>query len=203
MRATIPMQARKGRASYLGERSVGHQDPGATSTALILRALEAVVARRGLSHGTGPSGASRLTGRGRGPSPGPRAGTRGRSGDGSASTGGRPRLGLAQRALDAAPVEIEAIAARLWRSGRNAGGRDRRDRGLIARDPSLRPGGRQLIDERGVPAAAAILDACGGPRPDRSPRSTTPALPSGPTTSERGTAGGGILEGRRGGARGR
>ena len=44
MRATIPMQARKGRASYLGERSVGHQDPGATSTALIIRALEAAVA---------------------------------------------------------------------------------------------------------------------------------------------------------------
>jgi dihydroxyacetone kinase-like protein len=40
MRATIPMQARKGRASYLGERSIGHQDPGATSTALIVRALE-------------------------------------------------------------------------------------------------------------------------------------------------------------------
>lgn len=39
MRATIPMQARKGRASYLGERSVGHQDPGATSTHLILLAL--------------------------------------------------------------------------------------------------------------------------------------------------------------------
>jgi dihydroxyacetone kinase-like protein len=38
-RATTPMQARKGRASYLGERSVGHQDPGATSTALIIRAL--------------------------------------------------------------------------------------------------------------------------------------------------------------------
>jgi len=38
MRATIPMQARKGRASYLGERSIGHQDPGATSTALIMRA---------------------------------------------------------------------------------------------------------------------------------------------------------------------
>lgn len=33
--ATIPMLARKGRASYLGERSVGHQDPGATSTALL------------------------------------------------------------------------------------------------------------------------------------------------------------------------
>jgi phosphoenolpyruvate---glycerone phosphotransferase subunit DhaL len=42
--ATIPLQARKGRASYLGERSIGHQDPGATSTALILRALADVVA---------------------------------------------------------------------------------------------------------------------------------------------------------------
>ncbi|MEV0368705.1 dihydroxyacetone kinase subunit DhaL [Streptomyces sp. NPDC050636] len=39
MRATVPMQARKGRASYLGLRSIGHQDPGATSTAYIFRAL--------------------------------------------------------------------------------------------------------------------------------------------------------------------
>ncbi|MFE2475825.1 dihydroxyacetone kinase subunit DhaL [Streptomyces sp. NPDC059389] len=38
-RATVPMQARKGRASYLGERSIGHQDPGATSAALVLGAL--------------------------------------------------------------------------------------------------------------------------------------------------------------------
>jgi len=44
-RATLPLQARKGRASYLGERSIGHQDPGATSTALILRALEQTVSR--------------------------------------------------------------------------------------------------------------------------------------------------------------
>jgi dihydroxyacetone kinase-like protein len=36
--ATIPLVATKGRASYLGERSAGHQDPGATSTALILDA---------------------------------------------------------------------------------------------------------------------------------------------------------------------
>jgi dihydroxyacetone kinase-like protein len=36
--ATIEMRARKGRASYLGERSIGHQDPGATSAALLLRA---------------------------------------------------------------------------------------------------------------------------------------------------------------------
>jgi dihydroxyacetone kinase-like protein len=39
MRATIPLVARKGRASYLGERSAGHQDPGATSSRLLLRAL--------------------------------------------------------------------------------------------------------------------------------------------------------------------
>lgn len=36
--ATTPMQARKGRASYLGERSIGHQDPGATSMTLLLEA---------------------------------------------------------------------------------------------------------------------------------------------------------------------
>ncbi len=39
MKDTIPLQARKGRASYLGERSIGHQDPGATSSYLILNAL--------------------------------------------------------------------------------------------------------------------------------------------------------------------
>lgn len=37
--ATIPLLATKGRASYLGERSIGHKDPGATSSALLLRAL--------------------------------------------------------------------------------------------------------------------------------------------------------------------
>ena len=39
MKDTIPMLARKGRASYVGERSIGHQDPGATSSYLILRTL--------------------------------------------------------------------------------------------------------------------------------------------------------------------
>jgi dihydroxyacetone kinase-like protein len=39
MRATIPLLATKGRASYLGERSIGHQDPGATSSALMLREM--------------------------------------------------------------------------------------------------------------------------------------------------------------------
>ncbi|WP_119728514.1 dihydroxyacetone kinase subunit DhaL [Thermomonospora amylolytica] len=45
--ATVPMQARKGRASYLGPRSVGHLDPGAASTALILRALADVTGGEG------------------------------------------------------------------------------------------------------------------------------------------------------------
>jgi phosphoenolpyruvate---glycerone phosphotransferase subunit DhaL len=43
MKATIPMIARKGRASYLGERSRDHQDPGATSTWLLVRTLSDVV----------------------------------------------------------------------------------------------------------------------------------------------------------------
>ena len=45
MRSTTAMQAHKGRASYLGPRSVGHQDPGATSTCLIFRALAEVANR--------------------------------------------------------------------------------------------------------------------------------------------------------------
>ena len=43
MKATIPLLATKGRASYLGERSIGHQDPGATSSWLILRSLTEVI----------------------------------------------------------------------------------------------------------------------------------------------------------------
>ncbi|WP_406099521.1 dihydroxyacetone kinase subunit DhaL [Streptomyces sp. NBC_01013] len=45
--ATIPLQARKGRASYLGERSIGHQDPGATSAALLIAALAETAAATG------------------------------------------------------------------------------------------------------------------------------------------------------------
>lgn len=41
---TIPMQAKKGRASYLGERSIGHQDPGATSSLYMLETLREVLA---------------------------------------------------------------------------------------------------------------------------------------------------------------
>lgn len=45
MLATSPLLARKGRASYLGERSVGHQDPGATSSHLLLRAAADTLAK--------------------------------------------------------------------------------------------------------------------------------------------------------------
>ncbi len=44
MTATIPLVARKGRASYLGERSANHQDPGATSSWLLLRTAEETLA---------------------------------------------------------------------------------------------------------------------------------------------------------------
>jgi dihydroxyacetone kinase-like protein len=44
MKSTIPMEARKGRASYLGPRSVGHQDPGATSSYLLMRTAADVLA---------------------------------------------------------------------------------------------------------------------------------------------------------------
>ncbi|MDQ3770899.1 MAG: dihydroxyacetone kinase subunit DhaL [Actinomycetota bacterium] len=43
MKATIPLVARKGRASYLGERSAGHQDPGATSTYLLMKTASEVL----------------------------------------------------------------------------------------------------------------------------------------------------------------
>jgi dihydroxyacetone kinase-like protein len=45
MNATISMKAKRGRASYLGDRSIGHQDPGATSSYLLLKALCDAVAR--------------------------------------------------------------------------------------------------------------------------------------------------------------
>lgn len=43
VQSTIPLIARKGRASYLGERSIGHQDPGATSATLLLTVLRDVI----------------------------------------------------------------------------------------------------------------------------------------------------------------
>jgi len=44
--ATIPMQAQRGRAAFLGERSIGHMDPGARSSALLIAAAAAVAAQQ-------------------------------------------------------------------------------------------------------------------------------------------------------------
>ncbi|NEA41981.1 DAK2 domain-containing protein, partial [Streptomyces sp. SID11385] len=44
---TVPLRARKGRASYLGERSEGHEDPGAASAALLVGALADTAGRAG------------------------------------------------------------------------------------------------------------------------------------------------------------
>ncbi len=80
MRATAPMLAKKGRASYLGERSIGHQDPGATSAWLLVKA--AAEAWSGEAHRGGrirrsrpPRQAPSSTPEGRGgPGPTPAAG---------------------------------------------------------------------------------------------------------------------------------
>ena len=80
MQATIPMQARKGRASYLGERSIGHQDPGATSSWLLLKAAAERVADDRLRHRLAQraAGGRRL-----------RTGRAGGAGKGGAGGGGR------------------------------------------------------------------------------------------------------------------
>jgi dihydroxyacetone kinase-like protein len=51
--STVPLQARKGRASYLGPRSVGHLDPGAASTVLLFRALADVADGANAADATG------------------------------------------------------------------------------------------------------------------------------------------------------
>ena len=56
MKATTPLVARKGRASYLGERSAGHQDPGATSSWMLLRAAAQALPEPDGAAGTGPAG---------------------------------------------------------------------------------------------------------------------------------------------------
>ncbi|HEU4423962.1 MAG TPA: DAK2 domain-containing protein, partial [Pilimelia sp.] len=57
LHATVGMQARKGRASYIGARTIGHEDPGAASSVLILRALATSVAE---TAGAVTAGASAL-----------------------------------------------------------------------------------------------------------------------------------------------
>ena len=62
-RATIPLRARKGRASYLGERSEGHEDPGGASCALLWRALADTLAGDGAATSTGAGAEAEATDR--------------------------------------------------------------------------------------------------------------------------------------------
>jgi phosphoenolpyruvate-protein kinase (PTS system EI component) len=64
----------------------------------------------------------------------------------------------AQQALDAAGDEIDAIATKLWSSGQDEEAEIVETGVLIARDPSFRQGVLAAVNERGIPAAAAILD---------------------------------------------
>ena len=101
--ATTPLVARKGRASYLGERSAGHQDPGATSTALLLAALAAVGQRLDVD-------VPEATRRARRRQPQPGAGRRrGRAGRRRWCTDGSVRIAVAA-GLDETTFGTDAVA---------------------------------------------------------------------------------------------
>ena len=148
-RATTPMQARKGRASYLGERSVGHQDPGATSTALIIRGARRRPRRAGLM-------VERIL-RGLPASPGLAIGCARVLGGAAVARETVPQerrpaqVERAHAALRAAAAELEALAERV-------GG----DEAEIVRAGVLMAGDPVLVDDveravlDGLPAAAAL-----------------------------------------------
>ncbi|GAB3115119.1 dihydroxyacetone kinase subunit DhaL [Streptomyces calidiresistens] len=58
--ATVPLRARRGRAAYLGDRSIGHQDPGAASSALLIGALADTATRAADDDGHRGNGADRV-----------------------------------------------------------------------------------------------------------------------------------------------
>ena len=143
-RATVPLQARKGRASYLGERSIGHQDPGATSAALDhaprssgrssgraderAESCAALPASPGLAAGRArmlspPSGTSA-----RAPVPEPELAATRPSGPGARCGRGRSELRAAS------PPRLRA-------SGRDQEARDRGDGRADGRRPRARGGG--------------------------------------------------------------
>jgi dihydroxyacetone kinase phosphoprotein-dependent L subunit len=154
--ATVPLQARKGRASYLGERSIGHQDPGATSAALILRALERAVSGDDMSEQLLPGLAA---------SPGVAAG---RAVVLDAPTAAEEEVPRAQRpatallatgALQAAAEELEALARTLAADGGSADAQIVETGALMARDPGLEAAVERAVIEDGRPAVTAILAA--------------------------------------------
>ena len=182
-RATVPMQARKGRASYLGERSIGHQDPGATSAALIMRALQSAVA---------PRADGRTRPRGVPASPGHR-GRRGASCSARVEpttrpiaprASGPPRSSARCAALDArgAPSSRRSPRACAPRAARTTPRSSRPARSWRA-TPALVDGGRAR--RRASRAGPPRRDPRGVPTrtPRRSPRCRTRCSPRAPTTS--------------------
>ncbi|RRD30792.1 dihydroxyacetone kinase subunit L [Actinomyces bowdenii] len=110
-RATEAMIATKGRASYLAERSVGHIDPGAASTALILQALARVVAGGGAADGdAGPAAQGAPA-----PAPGPEEGgacpqgSAGREAAAPAAAPAEPATRAQASGTTAAPAEVGIV----------------------------------------------------------------------------------------------
>ena len=187
--ATAPMQARKGRASYLGERSIGHQDPGATSAALIMRALQTAVTQDVVAL---PRIETAL--RGVPASPGIGVGAVRRLAAPVSAGAVVPedrRAAETERALDAlaaAAGQLDALAARLRADGRDSGRRDRRDRradGARPRSRGRREGGRRRRACRHRTRSSQRVRR----RPTCSPRWRTRCSPRGPTTSAAWAAG--------------
>ncbi len=172
--ATVSMQARKGRASYLGPRSVGHEDPGAASTVLILTALRDAAARDAdpARHDHVPGNAGLRGSGGRRALP---AGRACREGNRSADAGrdrGRRRASPPPRtvtvtaddvraAFAAVAADRRALAGRLRAAGRG----DEADivtiGALMAADPAL---SGPAIDALASPAAGPGGSGAGGGR---------------------------------------
>ena len=149
------MQARKGRASYLGERSIGHQDPGATSTALIIARpgtdgrehslMERVLAGVPASPGTAFGEVRRLD----------LAGALDMT-----ILDHDVRPAAAARALDAlarAAQELEALAERLRVDGRDDEAEILDAGMMMAEDPVLTGAVEAAVLERGLAASSAIV----------------------------------------------
>ena len=176
----MPMQARKGRASYLGERSIGHQDPGATSTALIVRALGRALVTAGLMAERVPAADSRPRRAWRSAPP---ACSAARPSERRPSpTARRPRRSeRAARRAAAAAAELEALAARLRRRARR---RSIETGALMAGDPALVDDVERAVLD-GLPAAGRAGARRRRATPPRSRRSTTRRWPRAPRTSAR------------------
>ncbi len=150
MRATVPMLARKGRASYLGERSIGHQDPGATSTALIMAALEQAVI----------AGLSMVVVRGTPASPGAAIGPAWTRDASSARPAGTPAEEIA-RVIDGlrrAAAELAGLVEALTADGHAADAEIVETNHLMATDQTLVDAAIREA-QAGAPAPEAILRA--------------------------------------------